>query len=80
MRRDAYLDGSCYDELCFLTSEAADAGDAGLASNERKIYVGSLTPSITEKPLKEYFSNFGDIIECKVRKGLRELSTSWNTS
>lgn len=32
----------------------------------KKIYVGGLPPNITEKPLNTYFSNFGEIVECKV--------------
>ncbi|TRY62810.1 hypothetical protein TCAL_12500 [Tigriopus californicus] len=41
-------------------------------SHERRIFIGSLPPSLTEKPLLAHFLAFGPIIDCKV---VRDRST-----
>ena len=35
-------------------------------TENRKIYVGNLPPSVTEKPLVAYFRTFGHIVNCSV--------------
>ena len=39
---------------------------ASSSSALRKLYVGNLPPSVTEKPLKEYFAQFGEVQDCRV--------------
>ncbi len=35
----------------------------------RTIYVGSLPPNVTERPLKDHFIDYGDVAEVKVVTG-----------
>ena len=43
-----------------------DPSSSTSSSVGRTVYVGSLPPSVTERPLRQYFSSFGEVSEVKV--------------
>jgi len=46
-----------------VEKRARTEDDGGLS---RRIYVGGLTPSVTERPLAAFFAEFGDVRDCRV--------------
>ncbi len=54
---------------CLAKGASGDASSVGEDKrNARKIYVGNLPPNITERPINDYFSQFGEVCDCKVGK------------
>ncbi len=49
-----------------------EQGGGGGSGGSRSVYVGSLPPSVTERPLRDYFSGFGDVSDVRV---VRDRST-----
>merc|ERR1719281_977119 len=47
-------------------TEPAKSAISNPASTERKIFVGGLNPSTTGQTLREYFANFGPVLDAKV--------------
>jgi len=42
--------------------------DGGEPEQFRKLFIGGLSYSTTDESLREYFSQFGDLIDCVVMK------------
>ena len=48
------------------TDDLSDMKRAKTTTENRKIYIGNLPPSMTEKPLVAHFRTFGHVIDCHV--------------
>jgi len=45
-----------------------DGGHGGSSETHRKLFIGGLNYSTTDETLKEYFSKFGELVDCVVMK------------
>ncbi len=49
-----------------IKSLKVESKATSVTESSRTIYVGSLPVNVTERPLMDYFSSFGEVLDCRV--------------